>query len=52
MNEQLKEHITASDLTDEIKILLPDFFECDVNSDKNTMTLRFYNGQIFKLVIA
>lgn len=49
MNDELKEHITAKDLIDEIKILLPDYFECELSSDDNSITFNFYNGQKFIL---
>lgn len=47
MTNELKEHITAKDLIDEIKILLPDYFECELSSDDNSITFNFYNGQKF-----
>lgn len=47
MNEELKEHIEVKDLIDEIKILLPDYFECELSSDDNSITFNFYNGQKF-----
>lgn len=47
MYDQLKEHIIAKDLIDEIKILLPDYFECELTSDENSITFSFYNGQKF-----
>lgn len=47
MNEELKERIEVKDLIDEIKILLPDYFECELSSDDNSITFNFYNGQKF-----
>lgn len=49
MNEELKEHIAVKDLIDEVKILLPDYFECELSSDDNSITFSFYNGQKFIL---
>lgn len=44
-----KERIFASDLIEEIKILLPDYFECELTSNENSITFSFYNGQKFIL---
>lgn len=44
-----KEKIAISDLIDEVKILLPDYFECEITSDSNSITFNFYNGQKFIL---
>lgn len=49
MYDQLKEHINTQDLIDEIKILLPDYFECELTSDEDSITFNFYNGQKFVL---
>lgn len=49
MYDQLKEHISTQDLIDEIKILLPDYFECELTSDEDSITFNFYNGQKFVL---
>lgn len=51
MNEELKEHIEVKELIDEIKILLPDYFECELSSDDNSITFNFYNGQKFILAV-
>lgn len=44
-----KERIFASDLIEEIKILLPDYFECELTSNENSIIFSFYNGQKFIL---
>lgn len=44
-----KEVIKISDLIDEIKILLPDYFESEILSNSNSITFNFYNGQKFIL---
>lgn len=44
-----KEVIAVTDLIDEVKILLPDFFECEISSDGNSIKFNFYNGQKFIL---
>lgn len=44
-----REKIAVSDLVDEVKILLPDYFECEITSDSNSIKFNFYNGQKFIL---
>lgn len=44
-----KEKIAVSDLIDEVKILLPDYFECEITSDSISIMFNFYNGQKFIL---
>lgn len=45
----IEEKISVKDLIDEVKILLPDFFECEITSDSNSISFSFYNGQKFIL---
>lgn len=42
-------HFTAGELMDEIKILIPDYFLCTMEGEGDAFTMRFPNGQTFKL---
>lgn len=44
-----EEKIAVRDLIDEIKILLPDYFEGKIISDGNSIIFSFDNGQKFIL---
>ena len=46
-----EQKFTASDLITEISALLPDYFVCAQAVNKNTTSLRFYNGQNFVLTV-
>lgn len=52
MSKKAKEKIVVSDLIEEIKLILPDFFECKVTSDSDSISLIFDNGQKFILKAA
>ena len=52
--EQLREAGTnirtqEKDLLKEIKLLLADFFVCDLTEGENTLFVRLKNGQLFRI---
>lgn len=44
--------ITASELLEEIKLILPDYFVCDFEEVKDGVLIKLYNGQSFTLKVA
>ena len=43
--------IEKEDLTDEIQILLKDFFDAIISKNENNITMQFMNGQKFSVSI-
>ena len=43
--------IEKENLTDEIQILLKDFFEATISKNENNITMQFMNGQKFSVSI-
>ena len=43
--------IEKENLTDEIQILLKDFFEAIISKNENNITMQFMNGQKFSVSI-
>lgn len=46
-----EERIDVSGLIEEIKLILPDYFECKITSESDFIKLNFANGQKFIIKI-